>query len=121
MLRYVVALRARLIPTTTVPLKELPRMDGILGTVATWATDIMEKLGYIGLALLTALENIIPIVPSEVIQPLAGFLAGEGRMNFFLALIAATAGSVGGAVVLYLVGHWFGEWRLRLLVGRWGR
>lgn len=96
-------------------------MHGILGAFATWSTDIMEKLGYVGLALLTGLENIIPIVPSEVVQPLAGFLAGEGRMNFFLALLAATIGSVVGAVVLYLLGHWFGEWRLRALVRRWGR
>ena len=96
-------------------------MHGIAGTFATWATDIMEKLGYIGLALLTGLENVFPVIPSEVIQPLAGFLAGEGRMNFFLALLAATIGSVVGAVVLYLLSHWFGEWRLRALVRRWGR
>ncbi|HWV22974.1 MAG TPA: DedA family protein [Thermomicrobiales bacterium] len=96
-------------------------MHGILGAFATWATDFMEKLGYLGLALLTALENVIPIVPSEVIQPLAGFLAGEGRMNFFLALLSATIGSVAGAVLLYLLGYWFGEWRLRAVVQRWGR
>ena len=96
-------------------------MGSLLGDVAGWATDIIEKLGYAGLALLVALENVFPPIPSEVILPLAGFLTGDGRMNFGLALVAATSGSVSGALILYYIGHLFGEHRLRALVRRYGR
>jgi membrane protein DedA with SNARE-associated domain len=96
-------------------------MSSLLGDFASWATDVIEKLGYWGLAFLVALENVFPPIPSEVILPMAGFLTGAGRMNYFIALFAATAGSVAGALILYGVGYWFGEMRVRLLVVRWGK
>lgn len=96
-------------------------MSNLLGDFAGWATDVIESLGYWGLAFLVALENVFPPIPSEVILPLAGFLTGDGRMNFFIAVFAATVGSVAGALILYGVGHWFGEQRLRALINRWGK
>ena len=39
---------------------------------------IVETLGYLGVALLVALENVFPPIPSEVVLPLAGFVAGRG-------------------------------------------
>ena len=93
----------------------------LLGALANWAADLMERLGYPGLAFLSALENILPLLPSEVIMPFAGFLASEGRMNFFLALLAATVGSIVGALVFYYIGAWFGERRVRVIVQRWGK
>ncbi|MDQ3781973.1 MAG: DedA family protein [Actinomycetota bacterium] len=96
-------------------------MDSLIGDLATWAVDVMERLGYWGLALLVALENIFPPIPSEVILPLAGFLTSDGRMSFPLALLSATIGSVAGALVLYWVGSAFGEARVRSIVRRRGR
>jgi membrane protein DedA with SNARE-associated domain len=96
-------------------------MGNLLGDIGAWAIDVIDRLGYAGLAILVALENLFPPIPSEVILPLAGFLTGEGRMNYFVALLAATVGSVAGALVLYWVGRAFGETRLRAIVDRWGR
>jgi membrane protein DedA with SNARE-associated domain len=96
-------------------------MSSLLGDFASWATDVIEALGYLGLAFLVALENVFPPIPSEVILPMAGFLTGDGRMNFFLAVFAATVGSVAGALILYGVGYWFGERRVRSIIRRWGK
>ncbi len=96
-------------------------MGELFGDLAAWAVDVIDRLGYVGLALLIALENLFPPIPSEVILPLAGFLTNDGRMNFFLALVAATVGSVAGALVLYWVGRAIGEERLRGAVRRWGK
>ncbi|HEV2073763.1 MAG TPA: DedA family protein [Thermomicrobiales bacterium] len=96
-------------------------MSSLLGDFASWATDVIEALGYWGLAFLVALENVFPPIPSEVILPMAGFLTGDGRMNFFLAVFAATVGSVAGALILYGVGYWFGERRVRSIIRRWGK
>lgn len=93
-----------------------------MGGLAQWIIEVVETLGYLGLAALIALENLFPPLPSELILPLAGFLTGRGEMSFPLAIAAATVGSVSGAVVLYGLGAAVGEERLRRWVrahGRW--
>jgi len=96
-------------------------LSSLLGDLAGWATDVIEKLGYTGLALIIALENVFPPIPSEAVLPLAGFLTGQGRMNYFGAVVAATLGAVVGALVLYAIGYWFGDARLRWLVRHYGK
>ena len=52
-----------------------------------WVTDIVDRLGYVGVAFLVALESVFPPIPSEIILPLAGFVAGQGDANF-LGMVA---------------------------------
>jgi len=96
-------------------------MGDLLGNMAQWATDVMNALGYAGLAFLVALENVFPPIPSEIILPLAGFNASKGEMNIFLAIFFATLGSVAGALILYAVGYVFGEARVRWMIRKWGK
>ncbi|MFI6011314.1 DedA family protein [Streptomyces sp. NPDC051243] len=86
--------------------------DAPVGGVAGWAADLMEKLGGPGAGLAIALENLFPPLPSEVILPLAGFTASQGRMDVFAAVAWTTAGSVVGALALYLLGALLGRDRL---------
>jgi membrane protein DedA with SNARE-associated domain len=90
----------------------------VLSGLAEWVAGMVDQLGYIGLLLLVALENLFPPLPSELILPLAGFLVGQGRMSFLAALGAATAGSVLGALILYGLGAWVGEQRIRSWIRR---
>lgn len=99
----------------------MPLVPALMGGLAEWVTDVIESLGYVGVAALVALENIFPPIPSELILPLAGFLAGQGRFNLPAVILAATVGSVTGALALYVVGAWLGDRRLRALVERYGR
>lgn len=92
-----------------------------LGGIASWVTDVVRELGYLGLLLMVALENVFPPIPSEIILPWAGYLTGQGDMWFPGAVFAATAGSVLGALVLYYAAHYFGERRVRALVRRYGK
>nr|WP_203751162.1 DedA family protein [Cellulomonas chitinilytica] len=78
----------------------------------------METLGVVGAALAIALENVFPPLPSEVILPLAGFTASQGTFGLVEAIAWTTAGSVVGALVLYLVGALVGRDRTRALLGR---
>lgn len=89
--------------------------------MTSWAIDTIERLGYVGVALMVALENLIPPIPSEVILPMAGFLVGQGRFTIVPLLIAATSGSVAGALALYSAGRWIGDERLRSLVSKYGK
>jgi membrane protein DedA with SNARE-associated domain len=86
-----------------------------------FVVSLVERLGYLGLALAIAAENLFPPIPSEVILPLAGFNVWEGDFSFPLVILATTAGSVVGALVLYGIGRWLGKERLRALVRDHGR
>ena len=89
-------------------------------SIAEWVTSVIETLGYPGLTVLVALENVFPPIPSEIILPLAGFLTGQNRFSFVLVLIATTLGSLIGALVLYGIGLAIGQRRVNRLVERYG-
>ncbi|MEE6257210.1 DedA family protein [Plantactinospora sonchi] len=89
-----------------------------LGGLTGWIAGVIDSLGAAGVGLLVALENIVPPIPSEIVLAMAGYLAGEGRANVFLVVIAATAGSVLGALALYWVGAVLGEDRLKRWLDR---
>jgi membrane protein DedA with SNARE-associated domain len=92
--------------------------DSALGGVAEWAVGLMETLGGPGAALAIALENLFPPLPSEIILPLAGFAASQGKLGLVEVLIWTTAGSVVGALALYAIGAVLGRDRMRRLVAR---
>lgn len=83
--------------------------------------DIIERFGYLGIGLLIALETVFPPLPSEIILPLGGFTASRGDLTLWGVMLAATLGSVVGALILYGVGYWIGRERLYTLVDRYGR
>lgn len=63
--------------------------------------DVVDTAGYPGLAGLILLENLVPPIPSEVILPLAGVAVGAGELTYVLAVLAATLGSVAGALLIH--------------------
>ena len=89
-----------------------------LGGLTGWVASVIESLGEVGVGLLVALENLIPPIPSEIVLSMAGYLASAGRVNVVLVAIAATAGSVLGALALYWLGYALGEDRLRRWLDR---
>ncbi|MEU7902943.1 DedA family protein [Actinoplanes sp. NPDC049118] len=91
---------------------------GQLGGLTGWVASVIESLGAVGVGLLVALENLIPPIPSEIVLSMAGYLASTGKVNVVLVAIAATAGSVLGALVLYWLGYAIGEERLRRWLDR---
>jgi len=87
-----------------------------------WIIDIMNQFGYVGITLLIAIENIFPPIPSEVILTFGGFMTTHTSLTVWGVIIAATIGSLLGAIVLYGVG-WFLSAELlgNLLEGRVGK
>jgi membrane protein DedA with SNARE-associated domain len=96
-------------------------MPDLLGALAAWVTDIVYAAGYFGIGALTAMENLLPPIPSELVLPLAGFLAGRGRFWLPAVILAATAGSLAGSLILYALGRWMGEDPLRRFIRGHGR
>ena len=86
-----------------------------------WLIHIVTIGGLAAVAALMFAENLFPPIPSEVIMPLAGFLAAQGHMDFVGVVVAGTAGAVLGAALWYEVGRAFGERRLKRWAGVHGR
>jgi membrane protein DedA with SNARE-associated domain len=85
-----------------------------------WITQLIDRAGYAGIALMMFLENVFPPIPSWLVMPLAGFEASSGRFSPFFVVLAGTAGSTLGAVCWYLIGRLVGVERLRAFAARHG-
>lgn len=92
--------------------------------------SLYDAVGYVGVAVAIGLETFIPIIPSEVIVPMAGWKVSQSASdptvleplthapwNWIAVLLIATAGAVAGSFLGYLIGLWGG----RPLLDRWGR
>ena len=91
--------------------------ETILSALASFVIAVISWGGYLGIALLMAIESACVPLPSELIMPFAGYLVSTDRFDLFLA---ATAGALGcnlGSIVAYEVGKRGG----RPVAERWGR
>ncbi|API93540.1 alkaline phosphatase [Virgibacillus pantothenticus] len=85
-----------------------------------WVTSIMEEFGYIGVFLMMALENIFPPIPSEIVLPFGGFLTTTTDLTVLGVIIAATVGSVLGAIILFGIGLLLDVEQLEKIIDRYG-
>lgn len=85
-----------------------------------WLIEIMNEYGYIGIMFLIAIENIFPPIPSEVILVFGGFMTTTSNLNVIGVVTSATAGSVVGAIVLYIIGLQLDVPLLEKIVKKWG-
>ena len=94
------AVRRRLMPRRYPGQKQL-----MLSALSDWVVDVIDALGYVGVALLVALENLFPPIPSEIVLPFAGFVASDrGGWSLIGMIIAATIGSLVGAWIALRAG-----------------
>ena len=86
-----------------------------------WVVHIIDRGGYSGIAVLMFVENIVPIIPSEVIIPFSGFAASRSGLTLWGVIAAGTAGSVMGQLPIYYAARFLGEARIERLADRYGR
>ncbi len=66
--------------------------------------NVMGNYGYLGIFFLIAIENLFPPIPSEVILTFGGFLTTYTKLFPMGVIVAATFGSLVGAILLYYLG-----------------
>jgi membrane protein DedA with SNARE-associated domain len=82
--------------------------------------SVMAELGYGGIFLAAVVEVVFPPLPSDLLVPAAGVAAAGGVLRPEGVILAATAGTVVGALILYAFGR-RGEPGVRRAVRRYGR
>lgn len=88
----------------------------IIAALSAFIISVISAGGYLGIALLMAIESACIPLPSEIIMPFSGYLVYVGR---FKLLWVATVGALGcnlGSAIAYAVGYYGG----RPLVEKYG-
>jgi membrane protein DedA with SNARE-associated domain len=93
-------------------------MGDLLSYIARWALDTVYSSGYVGVFILVTCGSLYLPVPTELTLPLIGFLVWQGQFSFIPALFTAIAARVVASLILYYLGLWISEERLRRLVKR---
>ncbi|MEM0112959.1 MAG: DedA family protein, partial [Fervidicoccaceae archaeon] len=72
--------------------------------MVNYSTELILRIGYIGIFILMTLESALIPIPSEVVMTFSGFLVWRGQLNFVLVILAGTLGNLLGAFILYKIG-----------------
>ncbi|HLY35932.1 MAG TPA: DedA family protein [Candidatus Limnocylindria bacterium] len=104
-------------------------LDFVDRTLIPFFLSLYDSVGYLGVAVAIGLETFVPILPSEVIVPMAGWKVSQSATDpailepmthapwsWLAVLVVATVGAVLGSLAGYLIGAWGG----RPLLERWG-
>ena len=84
-------------------------------------TDFISKWGYTAIFILILLENVLPVVPSEIILSFAGLLSVKSHLSIWTLLIIATIASFIGLLILYYICRLISEEKLYRFVDRHGK
>lgn len=84
-------------------------LEAILKPLIEWITATIGSYGAYAVFGLMTLESMGFLIPSEAIQPFAGYLVSAGKMGFFTAVFAGVMGNVVGSWVAYFIGRWGGR------------
>lgn len=85
-----------------------------------FATDLISKLGYMGIAFTTALESMLVPIPPEITIVFAGFLAWSGNLELIPIIIFAVLGSIVGSSIAYWFGYHFKKVIIKKMIEKHG-
>ncbi len=76
--------------------------------ILTWLSSLPDPLLYGALALAAFAENIFPPLPADTVIALGAFVAARGNGSALGVWTATMLGNIGGAMVMYGLGHRYG-------------
>lgn len=80
-------------------------------------TQLVSSWGYLGIFIAMTLESMLVPIPSEAVMPFAGFLAYEGKMTIWMAVLVSSLANLLGSFIAYMIGKYLG----RGFVARYGK
>jgi membrane protein DedA with SNARE-associated domain len=92
-------------------------IDDLINSV----TNLIYNLGYFGIFTAALIETLFPIIPSELIFPLAGYIVYSQNLGIEQVIMFGFMGSLGstlGAIIIYLIALKVGR-RIVLKIGKY--
>jgi len=96
-------------------------MESIIHLITNYLLSFIESSGLFAVFVLMTAESALIPIPSEVTMPFAGFLAGRGLMNFWLAVTTGAFANLVGSLLAYALGAYKGEEWVRTFIKKWGK
>ncbi len=84
-------------------------LNSILEMLVSFAVNTISFFGYVGVFVLMMLESTLFPIPSELVMPFAGYLAFQGKMQFWLVVLIGGIAGVVGSLVSYYIGYYGGN------------
>jgi membrane protein DedA with SNARE-associated domain len=81
---------------------------GLTEFIATFATHLIQTLGYPSVFILMIMESMVFPIPSEAVMPFAGFLIVQKSFTFWQVITVSTFGSIVGSLISYAIGYYGG-------------
>jgi len=87
----------------------------MISSVIDWLVNLIEVIGYPGVAIAMFVESFFAPIPSEIILPFSGFVAFGGSLNIYVVIVVATLAAYLGTLPFYFIGRWGNEFVMEFL------
>ena len=78
-------------------------------SITGWLINLVASGGLLAIFVTMAGESAGLPISSEIVVPLGGYFAQQGKLSFVLVVAASSLGNLGGSVVAYLLVRRYGE------------
>jgi membrane protein DedA with SNARE-associated domain len=85
-----------------------------------WLGDLPIATLYVAMGVISAIENIFPPFPADIVVAFGSFLAARGKASPYSTFLVAWSGNIAGASFMYYVGRRYGSGAFMSRLERWG-
>ena len=87
--------------------------------IITWLSALPIGTLYLAIGVISAIENIFPPFPADVVVAFGSFLAARGEASPYTTFLVSWLGNLFGAALMYFVGRRFGSTAFMSRLERW--
>lgn len=84
-----------------------------------WLISLVSAWGYIAIFVTMVGESAGLPISSEIVVPLGGALASQGKLNFVLVVLVSSVANLAGSLIAFYLTRRFGEKVVLSRFGRW--
>lgn len=87
--------------------------------ILDWLSSLSIGTLYAAIGAISAVENIFPPFPADVVVAFGSFLAARGKASPYNTFLVAWLGNLAGAAIMYYVGRRYGSSAFMTRLERW--
>jgi membrane protein DedA with SNARE-associated domain len=87
--------------------------------IINWLSELPIGTLYLSIGVISAIENVFPPFPADVVVAFGSFLAARGKASPYSTFLVAWLGNLAGASLMYYVGRRYGSSAFMSRLERW--
>jgi len=88
-------------------------------SIISWLNELPIGTLYIAIGVISAIENVFPPFPADVVVAFGSFLAARGKASPYTTFLVSWLGNLAGASLMYYVGRRYGSSAFMSRLERW--